>query len=52
MRKRLQVYTDQTAPVIDFYRQQGELTVVDGVGSLDEVFTRITESIAPEKAVG
>ena len=52
VRKRLQVYTDQTAPVIDFYRQQGELTVVDGVGSLDEVFTRITEAIAPEKAVG
>ena len=52
VRKRLQVYTDQTAPVIDFYRQQGELTVVDGVGSLDEVFTRITEALAPAKEVG
>ena len=52
VRKRLQVYTDQTAPVIDFYRQQGELTVVDGVGSLDDVFTRITEALAPAKEVG
>lgn len=52
VRKRLQVYTDQTAPVIEYYRQHGELTVVDGVGSLDEVFSRIVEAIAPEKAVG
>ncbi|MBP6216564.1 MAG: adenylate kinase [Luteimonas sp.] len=52
VRKRLQVYDEQTAPVIEFYRQHGQLTVVDGVGALDEVFTRIVEAIAPEKAVG
>ena len=52
VRTRLKVYDDQTAPVIEFYRQHGQLTVVDGVGSLDEVFTRIVEAIAPEKAVG
>ena len=52
VRKRLQVYTDQTAPVIEYYRQHGELTAVDGVGSLDEVFNRIVEAIAPEKEVG
>ncbi|WP_202845375.1 adenylate kinase [Luteimonas saliphila] len=52
VRKRLQVYDQQTAPVIEFYRQHGQLTVVEGVGTLDEVFTRIVEAIAPEKAVG
>ena len=52
VRKRLQVYNDQTAPVIEYYRQHGELTAIDGVGSLDEVFNRIVEAIAPEKAVG
>ena len=52
VRKRLQVYDQQTAPVIEFYRQHGQLTIVDGVGTLDEVFTRIVEAIAPEKAVG
>jgi adenylate kinase len=52
VRTRLKVYDSQTAPVIEFYRAHGQLTVVDGVGSLDEVFTRIVEAIAPEKAVG
>ena len=52
VRKRLQVYDQQTAPVVEFYRQHGQLTVVDGVGPLDAVFTRIIEAIAPEKAVG
>lgn len=52
VRKRLEVYDDQTAPVIDFYRQHGQLTIVDGVGTLDEVFERILEAIAPVRAVG
>ena len=52
VRTRLQVYDNQTAPVIDFYRQHGQLTVVDGVGTLDEVFNRILEAIAPSNPVG
>ena len=52
VRTRLQVYDSQTAPVIDFYRQHGQLTVVDGVGTLDEVFNRIIEAIAPSNPVG
>ncbi|MFC3716664.1 adenylate kinase [Luteimonas soli] len=52
VRKRLQVYDTQTAPVIEFYRQHGQLTVVDGVGSLDDVFARIVEAISPGQAVG
>jgi adenylate kinase len=52
VRKRLEVYDAQTAPVIEFYRQHGQLTVIDGVGTLDEVFTRIVEAIAPVREVG
>lgn len=52
VRNRLQVYENSTAPVIEFYRQHGQLTVVDGVGSLDEVFNRIIEALAPVKEVG
>lgn len=52
VRTRLKVYDSQTAPVIEFYRTHGQLTVVDGVGSLDEVFVRIIEAIAPVREVG
>jgi adenylate kinase len=52
VRNRLNVYDTQTAPVIDFYRQHGQLTVVDGVGSLDDVFSRIIEALAPAREVG
>lgn len=52
VRTRLNVYSSQTAPVIDFYRQHGQLTVVDGVGSLDDVFSRIVEALVPAHDVG
>ena len=50
VRKRLQVYDEQTAPVIEFYRQHGQLGVVDGVGPLDEVFERILQAITQGRA--
>jgi adenylate kinase len=52
VRNRLNIYNDQTAPVIDFYRQHGVLKVVDGEGSMDEVFTRIVEAVAAGTEVG
>lgn len=52
VRKRLQVYESQTAPVVDFYRQRGKLAVVDGVGTLDEVFARIVEVLRPVPPIG
>jgi len=52
VRNRLDKYTSQTAPVIDYYRQHGQLTVVNGVGSLDEVFIRLIEALSPAKEIG
>lgn len=52
VRNRLNIYDTQTAPVIDFYRQNGQLNVVDGVGELDEVFNRILSAIDQEAKVG
>jgi adenylate kinase len=52
VRNRLKVYDQQTAPVIDYYRNQGKLAHLDGVGTLDEVFTRILEAIDPYVEVG
>ena len=52
VRNRLKVYEQQTAPVVDYYRNLGKLAHLDGVGSLDQVFTRIVEAIAPAADVG
>ena len=50
--KRLTVYAEQTAPVVDYYRNQGKLACVQGVGSMDTVFTQIVEAINPMSDVG
>ena len=50
VRNRLRVYTDQTAPVIDFYRGQGKLICVYGVGSVDEVLARVLAAIRQPQA--
>ncbi len=38
---RLQVYQDQTEPLIQHYKAQNKLASVDGEGDLDDVFGRI-----------
>jgi adenylate kinase len=52
VRNRLKVYEELTAPVVDYYRNHGMLAHLDGVGSPDEVFTRIIEAISPYVEVG
>lgn len=41
VRNRMKVYSDQTAPVVDFYAQKGLLSRVLGDGTIEEVFQRI-----------
>jgi len=41
VRKRLEVYREKTAPLIDYYKRKGALRPVSGVGSQDEVFARV-----------
>jgi adenylate kinase len=45
VRRRLQVYTDQTAPLIDFYASRGLLRRVEGTGEIGEIFQRITRAL-------
>ena len=45
---RLDLYEEQTEPLIDFYGRSARLTVIDGVATPDEVFARLTEAV--EKA--
>ncbi|MGF7163398.1 adenylate kinase [Rhodoligotrophos appendicifer] len=41
LRKRLSVYTEQTAPVAEYYRDSGKLKTVDGMAPVDEVSRQI-----------
>jgi adenylate kinase len=43
--RRLQLYERETVPIMDYYREQGLLVVVDGVGEGDEVFERLTKVV-------
>jgi adenylate kinase len=46
IRHRLDVYAEQTAPLIDIYGSRGVVVTVDGLGAVDEVSTRILEALA------
>ncbi|MEI8397924.1 MAG: adenylate kinase [Actinomycetes bacterium] len=43
--RRLDLYESQTEPLIDFYGKTGRLAQVDGVGSPEEVFARLTSAV-------
>ena len=45
IQNRIDNYNKQTAPVADFYDKQGKLRLVNGVGSIDEIFGRICEAV-------
>lgn len=42
IKNRLEVYRQQTEPLIDYYRRRGKLKVVDAGGSIDEVYERLS----------
>ena len=41
--RRLQVYQEQTAPLLEFYKAKGVLRSVDGTQDMQDVFKAITE---------
>ncbi len=43
LRKRLEVYREQTAPILPYYQAKGALKTVDGLKSIDEVSAQIEE---------
>ena len=43
--KRLDLYETQTHPLLEYYGRSGRLATVEGVGSPDEVFARLTRAV-------
>jgi adenylate kinase len=42
---RLNVYREQTEPLVEYYRQQGKLKTVDADGTIDEVYERFLQQL-------
>src|SRR5574340_1297378 len=45
IKRRLDVYEAQTAPLIDYYKKSGILKSVTGVGSIDEIFSKVCSAL-------
>ena len=45
IRRRLEVYEKQTRSLIQYYREKGILLEVNGIGSIDEVYSRILNAL-------
>ncbi|ERT57565.1 adenylate kinase [Peptoniphilus koenoeneniae] len=50
VKTRIQVYFDQTSPLIDYYKAQNLLLDVDGKGDMKETFKRIEKSLDAKDA--
>jgi adenylate kinase len=42
---RLNVYRENTEPLIDFYKQRNKLTTIDAQGAIDEVYERLLAAL-------
>ena len=45
IRRRMEVYAAETRPLIDYYEQRGKLKTIDGAGTPEEVFARISAAL-------
>lgn len=45
IRKRIDVYKNETTPVFNHYAQSGKSLKINGVGSIEEIFGRLCEAI-------
>lgn len=45
VKNRLAVYREETKPVINYYKKQDAVKTIDGVGSIEEIFERIKETL-------
>ena len=50
IRKRFAVYKDETEPVADYYKQQDKFEIIQGIGSVDEIFKTLSTLIEAEIA--
>ena len=47
--KRIQVYLDETKPLVDYYSKEGIIANINGEQSIDKVFADIVDALGSEK---
>jgi len=45
IRHRIDVYKEQSFPLIDYYHKQGKLAAINGMAPVDEVFEKISKAV-------
>ena len=49
VKQRIDIYLEKTLPLLDYYRRQGLVSEIDGLGTIDEVHDRLLAAL-PVKA--
>jgi adenylate kinase len=45
IRNRINVYNEETSPVFDYYKKQDKAHLIQGLGTIEEIFDRLTSLI-------
>lgn len=49
IKSRLEVYKNQTSPLMDYYQKAGKTAHINGVGTVDEIFEKISQAVDKTK---
>ena len=49
IKKRLQVYESQTAPLMDYYSKKGIVRKINGTGAISDIYSKITTELSKIK---
>ena len=45
IRNRIKIFKNETSPVFDYYAEQEKAVQVEGIGSIDDIFSRLSAEI-------
>ena len=50
VQKRIEIFLEKTLPLLDYYRRQGLVSDIDGVGTIDDIFARVLTALASPRS--
>src|SRR5207248_597068 len=51
VQQRIEVYLSKTLPLLDYYRSRALVSEVEGVGTIEEIHSRVLKAVGPETGV-